>query len=208
MFPGQRLGSSERFRGRPERSGNVARAHFSMSRRRQTGPLASRSSGRGNSGRATYFCAVRFETARSRWISARPAKSFGAIVPMIKDRPACFTSFFRYGILTGYSYPREGGNMAEKRVDIGALAAAIAAGVLRRAAEVVVITANRLEESSRELNEIQKTALAHTTLQCFDGIEIEIAAELKGELEREGVATWGLSDHLARLLEREPQEAR
>ena len=74
-----------------------------------------------------------------------------------------------------------------------AIAAAIAHDVLERAAELIVLTIDHLDEDGRELSERQKQALMYESLRAFDGTEAQIRAELDRAIE------WANRDAAARV---------
>ena len=86
------------------------------------------------------------------------------------------------------------------RIDIGALAGALYNEAATRIAETVVEVIDWLDDDGNGLNQKQRTALVRTALISTEGLEAHFALSLKTTLAIEGVRTWGLSDHLERLL--------
>jgi hypothetical protein len=92
------------------------------------------------------------------------------------------------------------GTTTAPRVDISALAASLYGEAAERIAQVVVLTIDRLDERGLRLSQLQKIELAQTALVVTEGLEAHFAEDLKRTLENDGVATWGLSDDLERML--------
>ncbi len=87
------------------------------------------------------------------------------------------------------------------RVDIGALSGELTHDALRRVATFIVRTIDNLSDDGRPLNQLQKTELVHCGLEDMGSFEVECARLLADHLDRNGVATWGLSGDLAFLVE-------
>ncbi len=78
-------------------------------------------------------------------------------------------------------------------IEPDALAAAIADDILVRAAELVVLTFDHLEEDGLELNQVQKTGMMLEAFRAFDGTEAQVRAELDRAIE------WANRDATARV---------
>jgi hypothetical protein len=91
---------------------------------------------------------------------------------------------------------------AVPRVDIGALAGSIASEVHDR----LSISAQWCDEDdSPRLTEIQQATLLRSLFSNFDGLEVQIARQIKRDLEEAGVETWGLDTDLEDLLRADPE---
>jgi len=85
-------------------------------------------------------------------------------------------------------------------VDVGALSGELHGAAMDAMAATLIVAFDHLEEDDNPLNQLQRVELVREALLISANLEAMFARTIINDLERNGVATWGLDSDLERLL--------